>query len=100
MERIRTVSHHVIKGGGSPIAVEQHPHTVRVWVIQHHLAAVVPGGQLHVEPLDAPGLPVSAQAAVWTFAIDAPVGQADATEITVAHLDLPVMAALRETHGT
>lgn len=95
MEGIRPVSH-VIESGQTILAIQQHADALRIGIGQHGLAAVVPGRQLDVEPLDAPGLVVAAQSAGGAFAVDGAVGQADADEVVAAQPDLPVVPSARE----
>lgn len=87
---------HVVEDGGTVIAVKQDADAARVRVVQHGLGAVVPRRKLDVEPLDAPGLVITAQTARRTFPVDGGVRQTQAAEIIAAHFDLPVMASLRE----
>lgn len=90
---------HVVERSPALLAVQQHADPLGAGVSQHRLLAVVPGGQLHVEPLHAPRLVVAAQPAVGAFAVDAAVGQADADEVVAAQADLPVVAPCGETLG-
>lgn len=98
VEGVRSVGH-VIKRSPALLAVQQHAHAPGAGVFQHRLAAVVPGRQLHVEPLHAPGSVVAAQPAGGAFAVDAAVGQAHADEVVAAQPDLPVVAPCGETLG-
>lgn len=98
MEGVRPVGH-VVERGRTLLAIQQHAHALWIAADQHGLAAVVPSGQLDVEPLNAPGLGVAAQATGGTFAVNAAVSQADADEVVAAQLDLPVVASSGETLG-
>lgn len=99
MERVCPVLY-VIESGRSLLAIQQHADAGRIRVLQYSLTAGVPGRQLDVEPLHAPGLGVTPQPASRTLPVDAVVGQADAGEVVAAHLNLPVVAAAGEALGS
>lgn len=75
------------------LAVEQHPNLGGLGVGQALLHVVVPGRQFGVEPLNAPGAAVPAQAALGALALHAPVADADAAEAALLQLHLPVVDA-------
>lgn len=96
MEGIRPVCH-VIERSSALVTIQQHAYALWIGIEQHGLIAVVPSGQLDVEPLDTPGLVVAAQSTGGTFAVNASVSQAYANEVVAAQSHFPVVAALRET---
>lgn len=53
----------------------------------------MPSRQLHIEPLNAPGLVVATEPAGGALAVDGAVSQPDADEVVAAQSHLPVMAS-------
>lgn len=98
MEGIRPVRH-VVEGRPALLTIQQHAYALRTRISQHRLDAVVPGRQLAVEPLHAPGAVITAQTTGGALTVDAAVGQPKADEVVAAQPDLPVVATSDETWG-
>lgn len=76
------------------VTVEKYPHPLGLGRGQTFLYIVVPGGDLRVEPLHAPGDVVAAQTTLCTLAIHATIADAHPTEAIILQFYFPVVNSL------
>lgn len=73
------------------VTVEKHANSCGFGGRQGFLHIVVPGRDLGVEPLHAPGGAVAAQPALGTLPFHAAIADAHPTEVVLLQLHLPVV---------
>lgn len=76
------------------VTVEKHAHPRGLGGGQGFLHVIVPGRDLGVEPLHAPGGAVAAEPALWALPVHASVADAYPTEVVLLQLHLPVVDPL------